>query len=151
MKKLLFIIMELIISAAFVKTGMAQDIEADSGIGKRIIITGRLHRGTSMKTYVLLNVMGRSADSLETITPVPIAIYWPDSNKGLEPLVGKMVKVTGKITNNAPIPETITISIDPSATLSTNVQIQGVKLPAYYLAADNIKGAPQPPANLRIK
>jgi hypothetical protein len=151
MKNILMIIVGLIISIASVKTGCAQTKVTVPEIGMSIIITGYLHRGTSMGTYVLLNVMERSADSLETITPVPIAIYWPDSNKGLEPLVGKMVKVTGKITNNAPNPGTITILIDPRVTLSTNVQIHRVKLPTYYLAADNIKGAPARPANLRIR
>jgi len=125
MKKFLMTIMGLIVSVAFVTTGMAQQKPAEPEIGRRITITGCLHRGTSLDTFVLLGVTERPADASKPIVPVPIAVYWLDSTKGLEPLVGKMVEVTGKVTSKEPNQGTITISIDPSVTLSTDVKLTG--------------------------
>ena len=104
-------------------TGMAQNKTATPEIGRRIIITGCLHRGLLLDNFVLLGVTERPADSSEPIVPVPIAIYWLDSAKGLEPLVGKMVEVTGKVTSHESRPGTITIAINPSESLSTDVKV----------------------------
>jgi len=127
MKIKLTIIMALIFGLLFTTVGMAQEKTAGPEIGRHIIITGCLHRGISLDTYVLLGVTERPADPSEPITPVPIAIYWLDSTEGLDKLVGKMVEVTGTVTSNAPHPGTITISIDPDVTLSTDVQIESGK------------------------
>jgi hypothetical protein len=54
---------------------------------------------------------------------VPYAIYWLDSTAGLKALVGEMVDVTGKVTERRPKPGTITLSIDVSEPLSTDVQV----------------------------
>jgi len=127
MKIKLIIIMALIFGLFVSTVGMAQEKAAGPEIGRRIIITGCLHRGTSLDTFVLLGVTERPADPSETVVPVPIAIYWLDSTEGLDKLVGKMVEVTGTVTSNAPNPGTITISIDPEVTLSTDVQIESGK------------------------
>jgi hypothetical protein len=132
MKKVLMIIMALIISVAFVTTVMAQDKPAVKApdkeaaapeIAKRITITGCLHKGTSLDSFVLVGVTERPADASAPIVPVPIAIYWLDSTDGLKPLVGQMVDVTGKVTSREPKPGTITISIDPDVTRSTDVNV----------------------------
>ena len=127
MKKIIFIIMGLIISIAFVTTGMSKNKPEMSGKDRQIIITGCLHRGTSLDTFVLLGVTERPADASESIVPVPYAIYWLDSTKGLEPLVGKMVEITGKITSKEAKPGTITIAINPDAGFSTDVQVKSGK------------------------
>jgi outer membrane protein OmpA-like peptidoglycan-associated protein len=127
MKKAIIIIMGLIISIAFVTTGMSKSKSAKPRTGRQIIITGCLHRGTSLDTFVLLGVTERPADPSEPTIPVPYAIYWLDSTKGLEQLVGKMVEVTGKVTSKEAKPGTITIAINPDATLSTDVQIKSGK------------------------
>jgi outer membrane protein OmpA-like peptidoglycan-associated protein len=127
MKKIIFIIMGLIISMVFVTTGMSKDKEAGPEIGRQIIITGCLHRGTLLDTFVLLGVTERPADPSEPAIPVPYAIYWLDSTKGLEPLVGQMVEVTGKVTSEEAHPGTITIAINPDIGFSTDVQIKSSK------------------------
>ncbi len=124
MKKVIIIIMGLIISIVFVTTGMAQGKAAWPQIGRQIIITGCLHRGSSLDTFVLLGVTERPADASAPIVPVPYAIYWLDSTKGMEALVGKMVEITGEVTSNEANPGTITISVDPSVKLSTDVKLE---------------------------
>jgi len=125
MKTVLMIIIGLIVSVAFLTTGITkeQDKPATPEIGRRIIITGCVHRGTELDTFMMLGVSERPADPSSPIIPVPIAIYWLDSVKPLEPLVGKMVEVTGKVTSHDANQGTITIAIDPSVTLSTDVKI----------------------------
>lgn len=54
---------------------------------------------------------------------MPLAIYWLDSNKGLEDRVGDMVDVTGTVTERRDKPGTITVSIDVSETRSTDVAV----------------------------
>lgn len=95
----------------------------DPKIGTRVTITGCLHQGTSRNSFVLLGVTERPADSPAQIQLVPYAIYWLDSTDGLKALVGEMVDVTGKVTERRPKPGTITLSIDVSETLSTDVQV----------------------------
>ncbi len=95
----------------------------DPKLGTRVTITGCLHQGTSRDSFVLLGVTERPADSSVPSLPVPYAIYWLDSTEGLKALVGEMVDVTGKVTERALKPGTITISIDPSETLSTDVKL----------------------------
>jgi len=132
MKKVLMIVMALIMSVAFVTKVMAQDKLAAKApekeavapeIGKRITITGCLHKGTSWDTFVLLGVTERPADATAPIVPVPLAIYWLDSTDKLKPLVGEMVDVTGKVTSREAKSGTITLSIDPSVTRSTDVKV----------------------------
>ncbi len=118
------IITGLILGLCFASVGMAKEKASGPEIGRQIIITGCLHRGTSLDTFVLLGVTERPADPSAPVTPVPIAIYWLDSTEGLEPLVGKMVEVTGTVTSNEPKPGMITISINPDVTLSTDVQVE---------------------------
>jgi outer membrane protein OmpA-like peptidoglycan-associated protein len=127
MKKIIIIIMGLIISIAFVGTGIAQAKAVVPEIGRRVIITGCLHRGTSLDSFVLLGVTERSADASEPDIPMPYAIYWLDSTKGFDTLVGKMVEVTGKITSKETKPGTITIAINPDDGLSTDVQVKSGK------------------------
>ena len=124
MKKILMIILGLFITIAFVETDIAQAKAAVPEIGRRIIITGCLHRGTSLDSFVLLGVTERPADASEPAIPVPYAIYWLDSTKGLESLVGKMVAITGKVTSKEAKPGTITITINPDVELSTDVQVK---------------------------
>jgi hypothetical protein len=51
-----------------------------------------------------------------------------DSTDGLKALVGEIVDVTGKVTERPSKSGTITISIDPSETLSTDVEVaSGIK------------------------
>jgi hypothetical protein len=95
----------------------------DPKIGTRVTITGCLHQGTSRNSFVLLGVTERPADSPAQIQLVPYAIYWLDSTDGLKALVGEMVDVTGKVTERRPKPGTITLSIDVSEPLSTDVQV----------------------------
>ena len=99
----------------------------DPKLGTRVTITGCLHKGTSRDSFVLLGVTERPADSPASIKPVPFAIYWLDSTDGLEPLVGEMVDVTGKVTERTSKPGTITVSIDVSETLSKDVQVETEK------------------------
>lgn len=54
---------------------------------------------------------------------MPFAIYWLDSTDGLKALVGEIVDVTGEVTERRSKPGTITIAIDPSETLSTDVEV----------------------------
>lgn len=95
----------------------------DPKLGTRVTITGCLHEGTSRDSFVLLSVTERPAGSSASIQLVPYAIYWLDSTDKLKPLVGEMVDVTGKVTKRMSKPGTITISIDPSETLSTDVKV----------------------------
>ncbi len=95
----------------------------DPKIGTRVTITGCLHQGTSSGAFVLLGVTERPADSSAPIQPVPLAIYWLDSTQGMKALVGEFVDVTGKVTERRPKPGTITVSIDPSETRSTGVEV----------------------------
>ena len=95
----------------------------DPKLGTRVTITGCLHEGTSRDSFVLLGVTERPADSSAPVQPVPLAIYWLDSTSGLKALVGEMVDVTGKVTERRSKPGTITVSIDPSETLSTDVEV----------------------------
>lgn len=100
----------------------------DPKLGTRVIITGCLHQGTGRNSFVLLGVTERPADSPAPIQPVPLAIYWLDSTDGLKALVGEIVDVTGTVTERRSKPGTITISIDPSDTLSTDVEVaSGIK------------------------
>jgi hypothetical protein len=94
----------------------------DPKIGTRVIITGCLHKGTS-GSFVLLGVTERPADPAAPIQAVPYAIYWLDSTDGLKALVGEMVDITGKVTGRRPKPGTITVSVDPSETKSTEVAV----------------------------
>jgi outer membrane protein OmpA-like peptidoglycan-associated protein len=80
-----------------------------------------------LDTFVLLGVTERPADPSEPTIPVPYAIYWLDSTKGFEPLVGKMVEVTGKVTSKETNSGTITIAINPDIELSTDVEIKSGK------------------------
>ena len=123
MKKSLMIIMGLAMGAAFAATGMAQDSAPAPETGRRIIITGCLHGGSLVDSYMLLGVTERPADPAAPIVPVPIAIYWLDSFAGLAPLVGQMVEVTGQVTSKEEKPGIIAISIDPNQTESTAVTI----------------------------
>lgn len=95
----------------------------DPKLGTRVTITGCVHQGTSRNSFVLLGVTERPADSSAPIQPVPYAIYWLDSTEGLKALVGEMVEVTGKLTERTSKSGTITISIDPGETLSTDVEV----------------------------
>jgi hypothetical protein len=88
-----------------------------------VTITGCVHQGTSRGSFVLVGVTERPADSLAPIQPVPFAIYWLDSTDGLKALVGELVDITGKVTERRLKPGTITISVDPSETLSTDVEV----------------------------
>ena len=123
MKTVSMIIMGFIVNAAFASTGMTQVPAASPEIGRNIIITGCVHRGTELDSFVLLGVSERPADPAAAITPVPIAIYWLSPVEKLEPMVGKMVEVTGKVTSHDANPGTITINIDPSVKLSTDVKV----------------------------
>jgi len=127
MKIKLTIIMALIFGLFIATLGMAEEKATGPEIGRRIIISGCLHRGTSLDTFVLLGVTERPADPSDPIIPVPIAIYWLDSTKGLGPLVGKMVEVTGEVTSEEPNLGLMTISINPDITLSTDVQLESGK------------------------
>jgi len=109
-------------SLLWAASGQATSVP-DPKIGTRVIITGCLHEGTSHDSFVLLGVTERPADASAPIQPVPLAIYWLDSTEGMDALVGEMVDVTGKVTERRPKPGTITVSIDPSETLSTDVQV----------------------------
>lgn len=97
----------------------------DPKLGTRVTITGCLHKGTSRDSFVLLGVTERPADSPASIKPVPFAIYSLDSTDGLGGLVGEMVDVTGKVTERTRRSGTITMSIEPSETLSTDVEVEG--------------------------
>ena len=114
MKQSLMIIMGLILSGTFMTTAMAQEKAATPEIGRRIIITGCLHRGSSLDNFVLLGVTERPANASEPIVPVPIAIYWLDSTDGLKGLVGELVDITGTVTERTSKSGTITLAIDPS-------------------------------------
>jgi len=96
----------------------------DTKIGKRIIITGCLHKGVSEGSYVLLGVTERPADTSAPVLPVPIAIYWFDSVEKMAPFVGEMVDITGTVTARGAKPGSITVSIDPTLTLDQSVQIK---------------------------
>ena len=74
---------------------------------------------------MLLGVTERPADSPASIQPVPYAIYWLDSTEGLKALVGEIVDVTGTVTERTSKSGTITLAIDPSETLSTDVEVAG--------------------------
>jgi len=95
----------------------------DPKVGTRITITGCLHEGTGRDSFVLLGVTERPADSPASIQPVPYAIYWLDSTEGLKALVGEIVDVTGTVTERTSKSGTITLVIDPSETLSTDVEV----------------------------
>ncbi len=125
MKTVLMIIMGFIVSAGFVTTGMAKEqVKPETPeIGRRIIITGCVHKGVGLDSYMMLGVSERPADPSSAITPVPIAIYWLDAVEKLEPVVGKMVEVTGKVTSHDANQGTITIAIDPNVKLSTDVKV----------------------------
>jgi len=128
MKKILTIIVGLIIGAAFVTTGMTGESKGTAvSDARQIIISGCLHRGLALDSFVLLGVSERPADPKEPIVPVPNAIYWLNYTGGLEPLVGKMVEVTGMVTSHELSQGTITITIDPSQTLSTDVKVASGK------------------------
>jgi outer membrane protein OmpA-like peptidoglycan-associated protein len=125
MKTGLMIIVGFMASVGFVTTAMAKEEvkSATPEIGRRIVITGCVHKGTEMDSYLMLGVTERPVDPGAAVTPVPIAIYWLDSVKALEPLVGKMVEVTGKVSSHDANSGTITIDIDPSVKLSTDVKV----------------------------
>ena len=95
----------------------------DPKLGTRVTITGCVHQGTSRNSFVLLGVTERPADASAPIQPVPYAIYWLDSTDGLKALVGEMVEVTGTLTERTSKSGTVTISIDPGETLSTDVEV----------------------------
>jgi hypothetical protein len=95
----------------------------DPKIGTRVTITGCLHESTR-NSFVLLGVTERPADSEAQLQLVPYAIYWLDSTDGLKPFVGEIVDITGKVTERRGKPGTITVSIDPSDALSTDVQVK---------------------------
>lgn len=97
---------------------------ADPKLGTRVTITGCLHQGTSSGSFVLLGVTERPAESEAQMQLVPYAIYWLDSNDGLKEHVGEVVDITGKVTERRSKPGTITVSIDPSEALSTDVRVQ---------------------------
>lgn len=109
-------------SLLWAASGQAKS-DRDPKIGTRVIITGCLHEGTSRNSFVLLGVTERPADSAAPIRPAPVALYWLDSTEGLKALVGEMVDVTGKVTERRPNPGTITVSIDSSEELSTDVRV----------------------------
>lgn len=96
---------------------------SDPKIGTRVTITGCLHQGTSSDSFVLMGVTERPADSPPSIQPVPWAIYWLDSTKGLKERVGEMVDITGKITGRRPEAGKITVSIDASELRAKDVQV----------------------------
>ncbi|HEY6210898.1 MAG TPA: hypothetical protein VIW45_01375 [Vicinamibacterales bacterium] len=96
----------------------------DPKLGTRVTITGCLHQGTGWDSFVLLGVTERPADAPTPLRAVPYAIYWLDSTDGLKPLVGEIVDVTGKITERRSKPGTITVSVDPSETKSTDVEVE---------------------------
>ena len=127
MKTVISIIIVFIISIAFVTPGISKSKSGTSKKNRHIIITGCLHRGSTLDSFVLLGVTERPADESEAVVPVPYAIYWLDSTKGLEPLVGQMVEVTGKVTSKEAHPGTITIAINPDAGFSTDVQLKSGK------------------------
>jgi len=147
MKKILMIIVGLIISAAFMTTGMAQD-KATAPDGRQIIITGCLHRGASLDSFALLGVSERPADPSQPIVPVATAIYWLNYTGGLEPLVGKMVEVTGMVVSHESKPGTITITIDPSQTLSTDVKVASGKKD---VTTEKFDDRPRPPFQSSLK
>ena len=97
--------------------------DPDPKLGTRVTITGCLHKGTSRDSFVLLGVTERPAGSSAPIQPVPYAIYWLDSTDGLKGLVGELVDITGTVTERRSKPGMITISIDVSETLSTDVDV----------------------------
>ena len=112
-------------STALVSGAIAQTTppDEDPKIGTRVTVTGCLHEGTSRGSFVLLGVTERPADASAPIRPVPLAIYWLDSTKGLKDLVGEMVDITGTITGRRGKPGTITVDIDVSESRSTDVQV----------------------------
>ena len=55
--------------------------------------------------------------------PVPFAIYWLDSTDGLKAVVGELVDITGKVTERRSQKGVITVAVDPSETLSTDVNV----------------------------
>lgn len=123
------VIIATTVSLALTGTGLlwAASGQATAGpdpkIGTRVTISGCLHQGKSQGSFVLLGVTERPADSPGPILLVPYAIYWLDSNAGLKGLVGEMVDITGKVTERRPNPGTITVSVDPSETLSKDVEV----------------------------
>ena len=58
--------------------------DRDPKIGKRITITGCVHKGTSRNSFVLLGATERPAEGSPSIVPLPLAIYWLDSTRGLK-------------------------------------------------------------------
>jgi hypothetical protein len=121
------VIIATTLSLALAGTSLLRAGQATSGadpkVGTRVTITGCLHEGTSRDSFVLLGVTERPADSPAPIQPAPYAIYWLDSTDGLKPFLGELVDITGKITERRPKPGTITVSIDVSEALSTDVQV----------------------------
>lgn len=95
----------------------------DPKLGTRIIITGCLHQGTSRDSFMLLGVTERPADGPAPAIPVPFAIYWLDSTDGLKAVVGELVDITGKVTERRSQKGVITVAVDPSETLSTDVNV----------------------------
>ena len=96
----------------------------DPKVGTRITITGCLHEGTVHDSYVLLGVTERPAGSPPPGPPVPWAIYWLDSTRGLKAHLGEMVDITGKVTERKKKLGTITVAIDPTETRSTDVRVE---------------------------
>ncbi len=127
MKTIISTIIVFIVSITFVTAGISKSKSEMHQKDRHIIITGCLHRGASLDSFVLLGVTERPADESEAVVPVPYAIYWLDSTKGLEALVGRMVEVTGKVTSKEAKPGTITIAINPDAVFTTDVQVKSGK------------------------
>src|ERR1017187_7702209 len=115
----------------------------DPKIGTRITITGCLHKGTGGDSFVLLGVTERPADAAGPVQLVPFAIYWLNSTDGLKPLVGEFVDVTGKVTERRPQPGTITVNIDVSEKLSTDVNVANANK-ALDVTTKKFDDAPRP-------
>ena len=124
----------------------------DPKIGTRVTITGCLHQGTTKDAFVLLGVTERPADSPAQAQVVPYAIYFLDSNDGLKELVGEVVDVTGKVTSRRSQSGTITVAVDPSDTLSTEVEIaSGSKVETTEkFAGSRPRGAPRGPSSMEV-
>ena len=114
----------------------------DAKIGTRVTITGCLHQGAAKGSFVLLGVTERPAGRTAPGRPVPYAIYWLDSTDGLKPLVGEMVDITGKVTGRRSAAGTITVSVDASEALDTEVKVDsGVRT----VTSEKFDATPRPP------
>jgi hypothetical protein len=117
------LITTILVSFALAPFALAgETAPADSKVGTVVTITGCVHAGRHANQFVLVGVTEKMSDG--QISPVPYAIYWLDSTKGLKPLLGEMVDVTGTVTKRESRPGSIKIDVQADEEQSTDVKVE---------------------------